>query len=104
MTLEQRIERARRAKLAMEEFFAPAFDAVEQEYGERMISVAGSVDPRAPEVIARLANGIKAARSVRSQIEGYIAEGQVAEREKEATDKLAAMSPAKSRLLKIGQH
>jgi hypothetical protein len=103
MTERERIERANRARMAMEEFFAPAFAVVEREYGERMIEVAASPDPRAPDIIARLANGIKVARQVRAQIDAIVADGDVARRDVDRDAIIAEMTPAKRRLLNIGQ-
>lgn len=92
MTPSDRMARGERAKAAMAEFFGPAFEHVEQEYAERMIATAASTDPRAPEVIARLANGVKAARVVRGQIEAFIMDGKMAEEEAKRGAKIAQMS------------
>jgi hypothetical protein len=81
MSPDERIARAHRARQAMEEFF----------------------DPRAPDIIARLAQGIKVARQVRAQIEAHIADGAVAQKEKADAERLGDMTPAKRRLLAIGQ-
>ncbi len=102
MTPNEQIERARRAKLALDEFLAPALDEIEQDYAEKMIASAASVDPRAPEVIVRLANGIKVARQVRMLIESHIAEGKIAENAKTRAEREAEMTPTQRRLLKIG--
>lgn len=101
-TPQQRAERARRAQMAMDEFFAPVFAVVEAEYAEKMIEVAASSDPRAPEVIARLANGVKVARQIRGQIEGLIADGELANNEINRAKREEDMTPSKLRLLKIG--
>ena len=95
MTPNERIARAERAKAAMDEFFGPAFAVVEQDYAEKMITAAASVDPRAPEIIARLANGIKAARSVRAQIEALVLDGRLAEQDMQRTAQLSRMSDHK---------
>lgn len=86
----------------MDEFLAPAFEAVEADYAEKMIASAASTDPRAPEVIARLANGIKVARQVRAQIEAIVADGLVADAERTREGREKGMSAAKLRLMKIG--
>lgn len=103
MTERQRIERARRAKEAMDEFVAPALAEIEADYAEKMITAAASVDPRAPEVIARLANGIKVARQVRSLIEAFISDGREAEAALNRAERMKEHSPAALRLLQIGQ-
>lgn len=95
MTPHERQARADRAKAAMDEFFAPAFKHVEDDYAEKMITAAASTDPRAVDVIARLANGIKAARSVRGLIEAFIADGVAAEAEIQRSAQISRMSPHK---------
>lgn len=95
MTPSERISRADRAQAAMDEFFAPAFELVEKEWAEKMIAAAASSDPRAPEIIMRLANGVKAARTVRKQIEAHIADGTLAEAEIKRSAQLARMSDHK---------
>jgi hypothetical protein len=103
MSPDERIARAHRARQAMEEFFDPALATIEADYAEKMIAAAASVDPRAPDIIARLAQGIKVARQVRAQIEAHIADGAVAQKEKADAERLGDMTPAKRRLLAIGQ-
>lgn len=103
MTPEQSIERARRAKLAMDEFLEPALEVIEADYAEKMIEVAASSNPRATEIIARLANGVSVTRQIRSQIMNIIADGDVSTRAIARTQREEEMTPAKLRLLKIGQ-
>lgn len=97
----ERIARADRAKAAMAEFLAPAFEHVEREYGEKMITAAASTDPRAPEVIARLANGVKVARQIRAQIEAIVADGAVAESDVARTAQLSRMSDHKRSIVGV---
>lgn len=101
MTDAERIERARRAKLAIDEFLTPAFAVVEAEYGEKMIAVAASTDPRSPEIIARLASGIKVARQVRAQIEAIVADGKVAQNEIDRAKRDEEFTAPQKRLLNI---
>lgn len=103
MNDRERIERARRAKLALDEFMAPAFAAVEADYGEKMIAAASGTDPRANDVIARLANGIKAARQVKAYIETFVYDGELAKAGMIRAERVEAMTPAQRRLLNIGQ-
>ena len=107
LTEGQRIERARQAQMALAEFLEPAIAAVEADYAEKMIATAASTDPRAGDVIARLANGIKVARQVRSLIGNLVADGVAAKSDMKRTESLKALteqSPSKARLLKIGTH
>jgi hypothetical protein len=66
-----------------------------------MISVAASTDPRAPEIIARLANGVKVSREIKAQILRHVADGEVAKRDLEQAKRLEYMTPAKRRLQSI---
>ncbi len=93
MTPSERIARADRAKAALAEFLAPAFAHVEQDYSEKLITAAASVDPRAPEIIARLANGVKAARTARGLIEAFVMDGKMAEQELQGAAKVQRMTP-----------
>lgn len=102
LTESQRVERARQAQMALDEFLAPAFAVVEADYAEKMVAAAASTDPRAPEVIARLANGIKAARSARSQIELLVADGVEAKDAIARNARIDDMTPARQRLARIG--
>lgn len=95
MTPAERMSRADRARAAMDEFFGPALEHVEAEYAEKMIKTAASSDPRATDVIARLANGIKAARTVRALIEAHVSDGVLAEQELKRSAQVARMSDHK---------
>ncbi len=101
MTLHDRLARSERAKAAMDEFFAPAFAHVEQDYAEKMIQAAASVDPRAPEIITRLANGVKVARQVRAQIEAIVAGGKLAEQDMAREAQIGRMSEHKRNLVGV---
>ena len=104
MSDAQRIEHARQAKLALDNFLTPAFAVVEADYAEKMISAAASTDPNAPHVIARLANAIKATRMARQQIEAIVADGIDAKANIERNQRLEGLTPAQRRLVNIGQH
>ena len=99
MTQQERIARAHRAASAMDEFFNPALTEIETEYAEKMITIAASSDPRAPEVIARLANGISVARQVRARIEKFIADGEIAQAEKRIAEAMESMSAPDRRFI-----
>lgn len=101
MTEQQRAERARRAAQAMKEFFEPAFDVVEQDYTQKIIDAAASSDPRTPEVIARLANGIKAMRSAKAMIVSIIMDGEVAQSEINRAERDEQLTAPQRRLRNI---
>lgn len=101
MTPEERIARAGRAQSYHDEFLGPVLREIEADYAEKMISVAASADPRAPEIIARLANGISVARQVKSRIETFIADGAVARADDDRKHAIEGMSPSDRRFLNI---
>lgn len=99
----ERVRLAEAANRALEQFLGPAFDIVEADYAEKLIKVAASTDPRAPDVIARLANGLKSAREARAQIDALVADGKWARNDMIRAEKIAGMSAPARRLLNIGQ-
>lgn len=101
MTPAERLQHADRAKAALTEFLAPAFEHVEREWAEKMIATAASSDPRAAEVIMRLATGVKAIRTVRAQIEAIVADGRLAESEMKRGAQIAQMSEHKRNVVGV---
>jgi hypothetical protein len=95
MTPHERQARADRAKAAMDEFLAPAFDHVEAEWYEKLVNTAGSEDPRTVEKIQRITAAVKAIRVVRAQIAAVIADGVAVEADMLHTAQIARMSPHK---------
>lgn len=92
MTPNERMARADRAKGAMDEFVGPAFDHIENEWMEKLISTAGSSDPRVPEIVARVSAGIAAIRKVRAEIMAVVADGAMAESELRKDARVSQMS------------
>lgn len=101
MTRNEQIEYARRAELALNEFFAPFLREVEAEYAEKIISVAASPDPRAPDIIARLANGVSVARQIRAKFDAVVASGELAQLAKKQDERFKDMSASDRRLVSI---
>lgn len=101
MTDAETVERARRAKIAYDEFYGPIFGVVEVDYIEKMIEVSASANPRTPEMITRLALGVQVARQFRAQFDTIIAAGEVAKDNIERAERMGAMPPAKRRLASI---
>lgn len=101
MTAEQRIARAHRAKQALEEFLTPALASIEAEYAEKMIDAAASTDPRAPDLIQRLATGVKVARRIRAQVEAFVQDGDVAAMDKAYAEKIGDMAVPDRRLVQM---
>ncbi len=101
MTNAERTERARRAQMALDEFLYPALAFIEADYAEKLIDVAASTDPRAPEQIARLANGVKVARQVRGLIEAFVSDGKMAQSEIDRSKRDDEFTTSQKRLLNI---
>lgn len=99
--LAARIERSRRAGLAMEEFLAPAFDVLRAEYTSRLKEVCAK-EPWAANKIAALANATRIVEEVERQLAGLIVDGDVAKGERERVAKIAEMSPQRRKILGIG--
>jgi hypothetical protein len=95
------IERGNRARRALEEFLDPAFEAVISAYTARIEEVAAS-KPWEAQKITSLANAARIAKSVKAQIEAIVYEGERSRTERERTQEIEQLSPAKRRLLNIG--
>jgi hypothetical protein len=100
LTDSQRIERARRAQAAIDEFFDPAFEVVAEEYHNRLAAICAT-EPWSTNKIAALANAGRVAGEVRSQIMALIADGEHAKSKKTRAEKIEGLSPARRRLFSI---
>lgn len=100
MTEAQRIERARRAQMALEEFLDPAFDLVIATYTARIEELASSQPWEAAKITA-LANAARIARSVKAQIENIVDDGELAKERRNHAQEIEKLSPAKRRFLNI---
>lgn len=94
------IERGRRARMALEEFFDPAFGLVIETYTARIEELAAT-QPWEAQKITSLSNAVRIARSVKAQIEALVHEGDRAERERNRAKEIEKLSPAKRRFLNI---
>lgn len=94
------IERGRRARMALEEFLDPAFEAVIAAYTARIEEIASSA-PWDAQKITALANAQRIARSVKAQIENIVYEGERADGERLRAKEIEQLSPAKRRFLNI---
>lgn len=95
------MDRAFRAKSAMSEFLAPAFDTVADAYMQRMADIAVA-EPWAADKITKLAMASRVVREVRTQIEALIIAGDLAKAEKAHADKIAAIPIERRKLMGIG--
>lgn len=99
----QRIDRARRAEMALEEFLDPAFDAVVSAYTARIEELAATQPWEAGKITA-LANATRIARQLRGQIMNIVHEGEKAKRAKARAEEIEKLSPAKRRFLDMVPH
>jgi hypothetical protein len=97
----QKIERARRAEMALNEFLDPAFELVADIYAQRLEDIA-SATPWEANKITALANALRIAKEVRGQIQMLVTDGAVAKSKVDFAKRVENLSPAKRRLLNIG--
>lgn len=102
MTNEQRIEQARQAALALEHFLDPAFQIVAEEYERRLREICAAT-PWETNKIAAMANATRIVTEVRNQIAAIVADGDDARAKVDRAKEIENLSPAKRRLLGIGQ-
>lgn len=86
------------AERAMEQFLAPAFDAVAEAYTVRLSDIA-STEPWASDKIVKLALANRVLREVRNQIEAVIAAGDVAKADRAHAEKIAAIPIERRKLM-----
>lgn len=103
MTPEERYTESQAAQAALDRFLGPAFEAVETEYAERMLEVAGAVmkPGEAEAAMLKLATALKVSRAVRGQIEAIARDGVAAEHEMDRAKQIQQIRPYKRRILGI---
>jgi hypothetical protein len=103
MTPKERIEHARRAELAWDEFFAPMIEAMLGEYQARMVEVANTeLNPRKrADKITALSNAIRIAQNLRDGMRETIRDGELARQDMTRAEKIENMAPSARRLLNI---
>jgi hypothetical protein len=100
MTETQRIERGRRAQMALDEFIDPAFGVVIATYRSRLEELAAK-EPWSHQKITALANAVRIAEAVRAQVAGLVYEGEHAKAQKVRAEEIEKLSPAKRRFLNM---
>lgn len=103
LTESQRIERGRRAQMALEEFLDPALDAVVEAYTARIEELAAAAPWEASKITA-LANATRIAKQLRGQIMNIVHEGENARRNKDRAAEIEKLSPARRRFLDMVPH
>ncbi len=77
MTEFERIDRAKRAQAALDEFLKPAIDALLVEYTQAMVSIA-TKEPWEANKITKLAQAVKIADRVQLHIGLLVRDGEAA--------------------------
>jgi inosine-uridine nucleoside N-ribohydrolase len=101
LTDKQRADRAHLAKRALDEFLDPAFELLADTYAQRIEDLASTAPWEAGKITA-LANALRIAKEVRSQIQIIVMDGRIAQSNIDRTERLEKLTPAKRRLLSIG--
>lgn len=94
----QRIERARRADMAIDEFMGPAFEFARAAYMERLAQIA-AVEPWATNKITNLAIAARVLDEVKGQIVAVIRDGDVAKSEMIRAEQIERIPHAKRKIL-----
>lgn len=93
----ERIARGLRAEAALKEFLNPAFDFVIAEYMRKLTSIA-SEQPWEAAKITKLAMAAKIAEEVRQQVQGLVADGQVAAASRQQAEAVARLPVERRRI------
>lgn len=100
MNEAHRIEHARRAQCALEEFLQPAFDVTRAAYMGRLAQIAAA-EPWATDKISKLAIASRILDEVQAQIDAVVRDGDVARAEMVRAEKIEKIPTAKRRILGI---
>jgi hypothetical protein len=103
VTPEQRIARSHNAERAWDEFIAPMFADMRNEYLKRMTDVAATelhAGQRADKITS-LSVALRVLDNIESGMREAIRDGDIATKEKLRAQNLEGMSDARQRLLKV---
>lgn len=100
---KERIEHARRAMLAWEEFFEPMIGGLREAYAERIVQIANTdLNPRKrADKLTALSNAMKILSTLESGMREAIRDGDLARQEMLRAEKIEQLSPSQRRLLEI---
>jgi hypothetical protein len=103
MTPSERVARAERAKAYNDEFLAPMFANIRDEYQSRLVHIANTeLHPgNRSDKITALSNAIKVVQMLESGMREAIGDGEIAMTEKLRAENIERMSDAQQRLLRI---
>lgn len=102
----ERIDTARRAMLAWEEFFEPMIGELRDAYAERIIEIANTdLNPRKrADKLTALSNAMKILQTLESGMREILRDGELAKRDSVRAEKIETMSPSQRRLLGIAPY
>jgi len=98
----QRVERAVRARSAIDEFFAPALARAHTAFSARLKEICAR-EPWAADRIAAVANAIRILEELGRDLESAIHDGDAAAAALLRAEKYEKLTPARRRLLGIGR-
>ena len=93
---EEKKARGFRAKVAMDEFLAPALKSIEAEYLLALTTLAAS-EPWATDKLTKLAVAQRVIKAVEQHVIAAVMEGEIASQNLERAKKIAALPEAKRR-------
>lgn len=99
-TTEERRARGFQAKLAYDEFVAPAIDGLRADYMEALSRLAVN-EPWASDKLVKLAVAQRVINTVEQHMKAIILDGEVAAKEKSRADEIANLPEAKRRWLNV---
>jgi hypothetical protein len=104
VTETERMARAHRAQTAHEEFIAPMFAKLREEYLGRMAEVSATElnAQRRADAITALSVALRVLGTLDAGMREIMRDGDLAKAEKLKAEKIAQMTDAQQRLLKIG--
>ena len=101
LTDSQKVERAKRARDAIDEFFAPALARAHAAFSARLKEICAR-EPWATDRIAAVANAIRILEELGKDLEAAIRDGDAAAEALLRAERYERLTPARRRLLGIG--
>jgi hypothetical protein len=101
LTESQRVERARRAEMAIKEFFDPAMSRMQGLFSARLQDLCVA-EPWAREKIVAAAHVVRLVDVLKSDMLTLVRDGEAASKDLIRAERYEELSPAARRLLAIG--
>lgn len=103
MTPEERLARARRAQMALDEFITPLLTETRDVYAARIVEIAATElnkEARTDKITA-LSTAIRVLEELEKGIQAHLLDGKVADKERLRVAKLEQMTPARRRIFSM---